>query len=183
MGNFCSTLFEDRKTQANLKKEQQTERIIAGQTGGQIISTSANVKESPVEEQHYRSEKLNIPLKTNGSKSPQPLEQFIKTALEKHNFYRKKHNAPELKLNSELSKLAQTTADEMALKDDYDHSHMEWHNVWLGENMAIMIGQELAGDVMTDICSVVIPAICPLFKAVICVVLKAAKSSTSIACN
>jgi glioma pathogenesis-related protein 2 len=159
MGNFCSSLFEERRTQKELKREQQTERVIIGppgETGAHVSSMNGQqVKVSPAEVEHYRNEKLSVPEKTQvqpqGGRPSQPLDIFVKSALDRHNILRRKHNVPELKLNQELCKLAQSTAEFIVKKDDYDHSAAEFNGTRLGENMAIMIGQELTAEVMTDI--------------------------------
>lgn len=47
---------------------------------------------------------------------------FIESALKAHNDYRKKHSAPPLKHNKEISAIAQKWADELAAKDGFQHS-------------------------------------------------------------
>jgi uncharacterized protein YkwD len=159
MGNFCSSLFEEKRIQNEIIREHQNERVImgfAGKTeahGSSINGQQLKVNQEEVE--HYKNEKLSVPenikLNQQDRGSPQSLDTFQKSALFRHNFLRRKHNVPELKLSKDLCKLAQSTAEFIAKKDDYDHCASDYNGMRLGENMAIMIGQELTGEVMTDI--------------------------------
>lgn len=159
MGSFCSSLFEERRIQKEIIREHQNERIItssAGETGAHISSINGQqLKVSQAEVEHYKNEKLcvpeNIKLNQQAKGSPQSLDLFQKSALDRHNILRRKHNVPELKLSKDLCRLAQSTAEFIAKKDDYDHLASDYNGTRLGENMAIMIGQELTGEVMTDI--------------------------------
>lgn len=48
-------------------------------------------------------------------------KNVIAEALDRHNFYRNKHNVPSLKINSKLNKFSQNWADELAKTDKASH--------------------------------------------------------------
>ncbi|XP_060866910.1 Golgi-associated plant pathogenesis-related protein 1-like isoform X1 [Metopolophium dirhodum] len=48
-------------------------------------------------------------------------KNVITEALDRHNFYRKKHNVPPLKINSKLNDISQNWADELAKRDVASH--------------------------------------------------------------
>ena len=65
-------------------------------------------------------------------------EEFSNDALEAHNNYRYLHNASKLKLNKEISKIAQKLADKLAQNEELKHSKSEYDGKRLGENLAML---------------------------------------------
>ncbi|XP_022220824.2 Golgi-associated plant pathogenesis-related protein 1 isoform X2 [Drosophila obscura] len=61
---------------------------------------------------------------------------FAEDCLKKHNEYRKKHSAPDLTLDQELSNGAESYAKELAEKDVFEHSKAPG----LGENLYLTYG-------------------------------------------
>ena len=74
-------------------------------------------------------------------KTPLNPEKFSRDALEAHNTYRQIHNAPELKLNNDISKIAQKLAEKLALNEELKHSKRDYHGKRLGENLAMFSGE------------------------------------------
>jgi len=60
------------------------------------------------------------------------LEEFRKTSLEKHNEFRKKHNAPSLLRDSFIEESAQNYANELAITNDLVYSENRDN---IGENL------------------------------------------------
>uniref|UniRef100_A0A2S2NHY7 Golgi-associated plant pathogenesis-related protein 1 n=1 Tax=Schizaphis graminum TaxID=13262 RepID=A0A2S2NHY7_SCHGA len=48
-------------------------------------------------------------------------KNVIADALDRHNFYREKHNVPPLRINSKLNEISQNWADELAKTDKWAH--------------------------------------------------------------
>ena len=65
--------------------------------------------------------------------------------LNKHNYYRKFYNSPELELNDDLCKLAQEYADKCADLQSTDLSPVLYENECIGESIS-----ELNGDISTS---------------------------------
>ena len=64
-------------------------------------------------------------------------DKFAKDALEAHNNYRYLHNASKLKLNKDISKIAQKIANKLAQNEELKHSKSEYNGKRLGENLAM----------------------------------------------
>lgn len=80
-------------------------------------------------------------------------KQFVKDALESHNYFREKHSVHKLKLNPELCQIAQSWAERIARTNTFEHSQNSFNNQSLGENIAMRFtstGDELTGRQMTD---------------------------------
>ena len=75
---------------------------------------------------------------------------FAQDALQVHNKYRTKHHSPPLKLNSELTRIAQQYANYLAQTDSFQHSNNEYKGESLGENLYMCYGQKITGKAMTD---------------------------------
>ena len=79
-----------------------------------------------------------IKLKVENEKlSSTELENFRKTILENHNYYRKLHQVNKLTRNSELEKIAQTHAEKLILSQTYQTSENIYKGQSIGENRFI----------------------------------------------
>ena len=58
-------------------------------------------------------------------------------ALLLHNDYRKQHHAPSLKINKELTMMAQKYAENLAARDKFEHSKTTFHGKPKGENLSM----------------------------------------------
>jgi uncharacterized protein YkwD len=67
-------------------------------------------------------------------------ETLIKQAIAKHNEYRRKHGAPDVKHNLELSRVAQNWARNIASRNAMQHSNCNWDGKRIGENIAMWGG-------------------------------------------
>ncbi|CAF2972289.1 unnamed protein product [Rotaria sp. Silwood2] len=61
--------------------------------------------------------------------------EFVQEALQVHNEYRRKHSVEPLRLNNDLSKLAQEWANHLASTGTLLHSKTKYQNVHVGENL------------------------------------------------
>ena len=77
------------------------------------------------------------------------LNELRQEALTVHNQYRQKHRAPPLKLNIELNEIAQGYAEELAAKDNFQHSQNTWKGESIGENLYMCSGCLITGQDMT----------------------------------
>jgi uncharacterized protein YkwD len=80
-------------------------------------------------------------------------KQFTRDALDSHNNYRNLHGVNRLKLNHELSQIAQQWAERIASTNTFEHSNNMYLGQSLGENIAMRYtstGEELTGKQMTD---------------------------------
>jgi uncharacterized protein YkwD len=80
-------------------------------------------------------------------------KQFIKEALETHNQIRVLHQASKLKINNDLTKMAQQWAEHIATTKKFEHSNNSFLGQSLGENIAMRYtssGDELTGQQMTE---------------------------------
>lgn len=84
---------------------------------------------------------------TNNSSSD---SNFINGSLERHNYYRAMHGAPDLVHNPELSKKAQKYAEYLASKDLFEHSNCKWGNKDVGENLAMCGGCQMTAEKSVD---------------------------------
>jgi uncharacterized protein YkwD len=78
------------------------------------------------------------------------MTSFIKDAIDQHNKLRALHGAPSLKHDPELTKHAQHWADYLAKTNKFQHSECRIGKKMIGENIAMMGGQELSGKDATD---------------------------------
>ncbi|CAF1324791.1 unnamed protein product [Rotaria sordida] len=62
-------------------------------------------------------------------------KEFVREALQVHNELRRKHGVEPLKLNNDLSKLAQEWANHLASTGTLVHSKTKYQNVHVGENL------------------------------------------------
>lgn len=80
-------------------------------------------------------------------------KQFVKEALESHNQIRVLHAATKLKLNADLTRMAQEWAEHIADTNKFEHSNNSYLGQSLGENIAMRFtstGEELTGRQMTE---------------------------------
>ena len=84
-----------------------------------------------------------------GLRQNDEVNQFRMDALQSHNEYREKHNAPPLQYSEDLSMYAQYWAENMAKTNRLVHSPPEWrlkyNNEPLGENVVLTNGFNLTG--------------------------------------
>jgi len=84
-----------------------------------------------------------------GIRASDEVNQFRMDALQTHNEYRSKHNAPPLQYSEDLSMYAQYWAENMAKTNRLVHSPPEWrlkfNNEPLGENVVLTNGFNLTG--------------------------------------
>lgn len=81
------------------------------------------------------------------------LKKFIRDAVHAHNKHRKVHDAPALKHNKQLSKIAQQWANNLASSGKFEHSNNELKGEKLGENIAnkwSSKGAEYTGQEVVD---------------------------------
>ena len=64
--------------------------------------------------------------------------------LEAHNKYRKQHHAGPLKINKELTTIAQKYAELLAAKNIFEHSHAKFHGKPMGENLYANIVSDIS---------------------------------------
>ncbi|CAF3325755.1 unnamed protein product [Rotaria socialis] len=72
---------------------------------------------------------------TKRSMVTQDNKEFIREALQVHNELRQKHNVEPLRLNNDLSNLAQEWANYLASTGSLKHSKTKYHNTHVGENL------------------------------------------------
>lgn len=80
-------------------------------------------------------------------------KNYVKDALDAHNHFRTVHQAGKLKLNNELSTIAQQWAETIAKTNNFEHSNNNYLGQSLGENIAMRFtssGDELTGKQMTE---------------------------------
>ena len=77
-------------------------------------------------------------------------QEIINSAIDAHNNLRKLHNAPPLKHNAELSKIAQVYADHLAKTDTFEHSKNTYNGKWMGENLSMCMGMAMTGEGMSQ---------------------------------
>ena len=65
------------------------------------------------------------------------LENYRKTILENHNYYRKRHQVGKLTRNSEIEKIAQSHAEKLILNQTYQSNENTYKGVPIGENRFI----------------------------------------------
>ena len=96
-------------------------------------------------------EKEKEPKKSNnkGKQNLSGYTQFDKEALEWHNIYRKKHHAPPLTLNKDLSKIAQSYAEKLCATRSFNHSSNKYKGNELGENLYMCSGKVATGEEAT----------------------------------
>lgn len=75
---------------------------------------------------------------------------FSQSALRAHNKYRAKHHVSSLRINNDLTKIAQKYADYLARNDIFEHSDNEYKGDPLGENLFMCGGVKITGEKMTD---------------------------------
>ena len=91
----------------------------------------------------------NININSNGQVNTSSFSQFELEALESHNKYRRKHHAPPLTLNKELSSIAQKYASYLLSINSLIHSQNKYKGENIGENLFMCSGQTATGDMAT----------------------------------
>jgi uncharacterized protein YkwD len=71
--------------------------------------------------------------------------KFIEDALTRHNVLRSRHNAPPLRHNPELSRIASAWAKKLADQGRLSLSHNQYRGAHLGENVAVSSNQDYDG--------------------------------------
>uniref|UniRef100_A0A1I8I0J0 SCP domain-containing protein n=1 Tax=Macrostomum lignano TaxID=282301 RepID=A0A1I8I0J0_9PLAT len=80
------------------------------------------------------------------------MEQFIKEILDSHNAYRKRHQAPALRLSQDLTESAQSWAEHIAGNDKLEHD-TQCQKDKIGENVAMKyssVHSDFPGNLFTD---------------------------------
>ena len=116
--------------------------------------TTPENKNSTVNANNNVSDNKNSTVNANNNVVPEnknPNDSFISDALARHNLLRKNHNADALQHNPELSQVAQKYAEYLASIDTMKHSNCDWNGQRIGENLAMMMGAPLTGDVTTNL--------------------------------
>ena len=83
---------------------------------------------------------MEIATKVNVEVKDTPLEKFRKEMTEKHNKYRKEHNAGELERDSKLEKIAQENAENMLETDSTFYTTEKYDGEKVGQNIFYGIG-------------------------------------------
>ena len=77
-------------------------------------------------------------------------KKFAEQCLKTHNEYRKRHGVPSLKLNKDISAIAQRWADQIARTNTFSHSKdRDYKGNKMGENIAMKYtssGDEFTGQ-------------------------------------
>ena len=73
--------------------------------------------------------------------------QFEKEALEAHNYYRRKHHAPPLTINRDLTKIAQKYAEKILATRRFEHSGNKFNGNPMGENLYYCSGKVATGEI------------------------------------
>ncbi|ELT97570.1 hypothetical protein CAPTEDRAFT_178888 [Capitella teleta] len=81
-------------------------------------------------------------------------KRFLDTCLKRHNEYRKRHQVPQMKLNTCMSAVAQKWAEHLAKTNTFAHSKdREVDGKKMGENIAMKYtssGDDFTGEQVTD---------------------------------
>ena len=70
--------------------------------------------------------------------------------LQLHNKYRKEHHVGPLKINKELTSIAQKYADYLASKKIFEHSKNKFHGDYMGENLYYSGGSKCDANSIVD---------------------------------
>ena len=73
--------------------------------------------------------------------------QFEKEALDTHNYYRRKHHAPPLTINRDLTKIAQKYAERLLATRSFEHSGNKYNGKSMGENLYYCSGKVATGEI------------------------------------
>jgi glioma pathogenesis-related protein 2 len=97
---------------------------------------------------------FEIPKKSANAKSNDnkkfDLDTFRKECLDAHNKKRRLHKAADLTRNSELDKIAQNYAQQLADTNSFEHSSNTYKGDNLGENLFMQGGRAMTGDYAVD---------------------------------
>jgi hypothetical protein len=82
-------------------------------------------------------------------------KRFVSEALEAHNRYRKKHNAPPLELDSELNNLARDWAEHLAETNQLVYRNAFHKKLPIGENILRTAAVYLSGKTLFSVSSLI----------------------------
>ncbi len=85
-----------------------------------------------------------------GSDKPeQDTEEYAKNGEKAHNIFRKIHEAPDMKMNSEMSKSAEEYAKKLAASGSFQHSNRD-ERKGDGENLAMKCSSKKGADMTAE---------------------------------
>ena len=99
-------------------------------------------------DKYQRQEEPEVEQEERGGDSTN--DDVVNEALRMHNQLRAKHHSPPLRLNNEISKIAQKYAQYLADNDMMEHSSNQYKGEDLGENLFMCGGYKITGKNMTE---------------------------------
>ncbi len=154
MGNICAGILEATHEPLNIREKESES------SDSRKVNTKESVNlqgEQPFDQQLNLDKECRFRKEEEISHAEilkgfdQNQKNFIYSAFKRMNEYRRRHGAPELKLNPGLCETSKKFAEDVAQHNQIFHSAGLWSDKPIGECMAIMIGKELTGKEMVDI--------------------------------
>jgi uncharacterized protein YkwD len=124
----------------NIKPKEEPPKSSKGSTQLKTKNANLSANSSSNSKRSSNSQLANKEIKqaeTFNKPAEQINQQFNKAALDEHNKLRKKHQAPELELNTELAKLAQQHSKVLANEYKLVPSKTKFKNQLVGENLCM----------------------------------------------
>ncbi len=87
--------------------------------------------------------------KRKGGKGKKGTEEYAKNGEKAHNVFRKIHEAPDMKMNSEMSKSAEEYAKKLAASGSFQHSNRD-ERKGDGENLAMKCSSKKGADMTAE---------------------------------